>query len=207
MAATFDDIRCSTINVPETGISPQTRATVLALETLKRFPVPLTSLRVWDAAQTNLPGTAATDDLALIAGTWGSAPLLIQAGDLKSAGATTRRAIFELVVPECYVAGNPFNLVFSAGMKTTIAGTSCTIDAEVYKRDKISGIGSDLVSTAATSINSLTFADKSFTITPTSLSPGDILECRVSIACNDGAGITAVTPTIASIDIACDIRG
>jgi len=167
----------------------------------------LTSLRVWDAIQTNLPGTAATDDLAIIGGTFATAPPTISAGDLKAAGATTRYARFEMSLPECYEAGETITLSLSAGMVTTVADTSCMIDIQAYKLDKITGIGSDLCSTAAMTMNSLVFSAKQFTITPSGLVAGDMFDVRVAITCTDAATATAVKPTIAAIDLLCDIKG
>ena len=196
-----------TLTIPNNAISAQTRASILTQDTNVKFPVNLADLRVWDALHTNLPGTAAADDLALIGGTFGSAPPLIQAGDLKNAGATSRYARFSLIVPECYDDAETFSLVISAGMKTTIASTSCTVDVECYRHDKVSGISADLCATAAQSINSLVFADKTFTITPTTLVKGDVLDIRITIACSDTATGTAVTPTIANIEAVMDIKG
>lgn len=207
-AATFEDVRISgSLRISDTGISAQTRSTILTQEPLSVFPINLTSLRVWDAYQTNLPGTAATDDLALIGGTFGTAPPTISAGDLKAAGATSRYARFQMALPECYDAGQTVTLRISAGMVTTVASSSCTVDVQCYKLDKITGIGSDLCTTAATTMNSLTFGDKDFTITPSGLVAGDVFDVRITIACNDAATVTAVTPTIASIDLLCDIKG
>jgi len=196
-----------TLAIPEGGISPQTRTTILKQTPNAIFPIPLTSLRVWDAMQTNLPGTAATDDLALISGTFATAPPTITAGDVKSVGATTRYARFEMWLPECYDAGETITLTISAGVVTTIADTSCTVDVQCYKIDSVGGIGSDLCATAATTINSLTFGDKSFTITPTGLVAGDKFDVRIAIATTDAATGTAVTPTIGAIDLVCDIKG
>ena len=197
----------SSITVPEDGISQQTRASILKQDADAIFPICLTDLRVWDALQTNLPGTAATDDLALIGGTFATAPPTISAGDLKAAGATTRYARFQMQLPECYDAGQTVTLAISAGMVTTVADTSCTLDVECYKLDKITGIGADLCATAATTINSLVFGSKSFTITPSGLVAGDVFDVRIAIACTDAATGTAVTPTIAAIDLKCDIKG
>ena len=36
---------------------------------------------------------------------------------------------------------------------------------------------------------------------------GDVLDVRIAIAVNDAATATAVTPTIAGIDLLCDIKG
>jgi hypothetical protein len=202
-----DLVVSGSITVGTTGISAQTRDTILSQDTNMRFPIPLTDFRVWDAFQTNLPGTAATDDLALIGGTFGTAPPMIQAGDLKAAGATSRYARVQVVVPECYDAAETLTFILSGGMKTTVADTTCTVDIECYKLDKISGISADLCATSAQTINSLVFADKTFTITATTLSPGDVLDVRVTIACNDAATGSAVTPTIAAFDLVCDIKG
>lgn len=196
-----------TIRCGEAAISPQTRATILRQEPLAVFPIPWAALRVWDAYGTNLPATAANDDLGLVGGTFATAPPMIQAGDLKAAGATTRYARFQVVLPECYEAGETVALALLAGMLTTVASVSCTVDLEVYRADKSGGIGSDLCATSAQSINSLVFASKSFTITAASLAAGDILDVRVAIACNDAATVTAVTPAIAGLDLQCDIKG
>lgn len=195
------------ISLKENGLSAQTRSSVLKQDANVVFPIPMTSFRVWDAFATNLPGTAAADDLALIGGTFGSASPTISAGDLKAAGATSRYARVQVSLPECYEAGETVSVVISAGMVTTIASSSCTVDVECYRIDKITGIGSDICATSAQSINSLTFASKTFSITASTLSAGDVLDIRITIACNDAATATAVTPAIGGIDLACDIKG
>ena len=208
MASQFDDIRVSgSITVKENGISTQTRATILKQEALAIFPVNFMDLRVWDAIQTNLPGTPATDDLGLIGTTFGSTAPRVTAGDCKALGATTRYARFMVQLPECYDVGETVTISLSAGMVTTVASVSCTVDVEAYEIDKIGGIGSDLCTTSAITINSLTFANNAFTITPTTLTAGDVLDVRITIAVNDAATATAVTPTIAGIDLLCDIKG
>jgi hypothetical protein len=208
MPSQFDDVRISgTLSLKETGVSAQTRLTILKQDALAIFPVRFTGLRVWDAFHTNLPGTAAADDLALIGTTFGTTAPVVSAGDCKALGATSRYARFMVELPECYEAGETVTLSLSAGMVTTVASSSCTVDVECYKIDKITGIGSDLCTTSATTINSLVFAAKAFTITPSGLTAGDVLDVRLTIAVNDAATVTAVTPTIAAIDLLCDIRG
>ncbi len=208
MSSQFDDVRITgSITIKETGVSAQNRTSILRQDINSIFPINLTDLRVWDAYQTPLPGTAATDDLALVGGTFATAPPTISAGDLKAAGATSRYARFQIHLPECYDSGETISLVLYAGMATTVADVSCTVDVQCYKIDKAGSIGSDLCTTSATSINSLMLAGKSFTITPSGLIAGDTFDVRIVIACNDAATATAVTPTIAAIDLLCDIRG
>ena len=183
MASQFDDVRISgALVIKETGISAQTRASILKQDALAIF-------------------------LALIGTTFGSTAPRITAGDCKALGATTRYARFMVELPECYEAGETVTLSLSAGVVTTVASVSCTVDVECYKIDKIGGIGSDLCTTSATTINSLVFAAKSFTITSSGLVAGDVLDIRLTIAVNDAATATAVTPTIAAVDLLCDIKG
>lgn len=183
--------------------------TKLAQDALKKFPVNLTDLRIWDAMASILTGTAGTDDLALITGTFGSAAPTVRTSDAKNTS-VTQRARFLCRVPESYDAGEDFQIRFNAGMITTVANGSATIDLEVYEANKdgtLGGSPTDLVSTSAISINSLTFANCDFVLNAAGLSPGDELDCRVTIAITDSATGTAVIGAFGGIDRMCDIRG
>lgn len=191
------------------SISPAiAKANILALAELQPFPIPLTDFRVWDAMQTVLPGTPATDDLGLVGGTFGTATPSLRSEDLKTAGATNKRARVLVQLPWDYQAGQSVTLRFRAGMITTVADTTAMLDCEVYKLqdDPDDAIGSDLVSTAATTMNSLTFANIDFVVTPTGLAPGDILDVRITAAVNDGASATAVIAGITSAKLLADVR-
>lgn len=187
---------------------PRARSSILAQEDLAKYPIKMTDWRVFDAMQTNIPGTPASDDLGLIGTTHGTDCPYLSTGDLKAAGATTRRARCTVAMPVEYQAGETVNIVVSAGMKTTIADVSATVDIEVYKsaRDGLK-TGSDLCATAATTINSTTFSDKTFSITSSGLSPGDELDIRLSVAVNDAATATAVIGAVGAVDLKCDIKG
>ena len=187
---------------------PISRANILALSELQSFPIPLTDFRVWDALQTLLPGTPATDDLGLVGGTFGTATPSIRTEDLKAAGATNKYARVLSQLPWEYESGQSVTLRFAAGMITTVSDTTATLDCQAYKlqNDPDDAIGSDLVTTAAQSINSLTFANIDFVITPTGLSPGDILDIRILVAVNDGATATAVVAAITSAKLLADVR-
>jgi hypothetical protein len=63
------------------------------------------------------------------------------------------------------------------------------------------------VTTAATDMNNLTFANKDFVITGSSLSPGDVLDIRIAVAVNDAASVAAVIAALAATDLLCDIKG
>lgn len=197
-------------NITITGggsILPSVTRANLALEQGVEHHIALTDFRVWDAMATVLPGTAATDDLALVGGTFGTNPPSIQGGDLKAAGATNRYARCIVAVPHNFQTGNTVKIRVHAGMKTTVADTSCTIDFVCYRSGEDDTVGSDLVTTAATTMNSLTEADIDFTVDSATILPGDLLDIRMHVACNDGATVTAVIPYIGSVAMLYDIRG
>lgn len=184
------------------------KANILALAELQSFPIPLTDFRVWNAMQTLLPGTPLTDDLGLVGGTFGTATPSLRTEDLKTAGATSSYARVLVQLPWEYESGQSITLRFKAGMITTVADTTATLDCEAYKlqSDPDDALGSDLVTTAATTMNSTTFADIDFVVTPTGLSPGDILDVRIKTTVTDGAGATAVIAGITSARLLADVR-
>lgn len=169
--------------------------------------IPLELLRVHDAFQTSLPTTAASDDLGLIIGTYGTDAVVVQTSDAK-ATSVTQRARFSYRLPMNYVDGEAISVVAYAGMKTTVSDGTATVDFEVYKKDDSTGlVGSDLVTTAATTINSLTASAKTFTIDPTGLNHGDELDIRVTIAITDGATGTAVIGRIMKLYMFPTVKG
>lgn len=195
-------------NLQVTGsILPTIDRADLTIDQSAEHLIPWEQWRTWDAHATNLPGTAASDDLGLVNGTWATSTPSIQAGDLKAAGSTTRRAGVVFCIPPWFVTAGTFKIRAYAGMKTTVADTSCTIDFEAYRSDKADSLGSDLVTTAATSINSTSKANKDFTVDSTTLLAGDYLHIRMSITCNDAATVTAVIPFVGAVSILMDIRG
>lgn len=185
---------------------PKSKANILQLAELQSFPIPLTNFRVWDAMATALPSAGANDDLGLVGGTFGTATPSLRTQDCKTLTNSNRARVL-VQLPWDYVAGESVTIRFKAGMITTVSGTTATLDCEAYKLvDPADAIGSDLVSTAAQTINSLVFANVDFVVTPTSLSPGDILDVRVTTAIVDGATATAVIAGITSAKLLADVR-
>jgi hypothetical protein len=179
----------------------------LQQDSLKPYVVPLTDLRKYTDLTLVLPNAASGSDLGLISGTYASASPCIETGDLKAAGATIRYARFQLRMPMEFVAGQTVTLRAHAGMVTTVADTSATILFEAYKSDGYAGIGSNLVSTAATTINSLSAADKDFVVDGSGLNPGDVLDVRVRMTITDAATGTVVKGRIGAITLLCDVQG
>ena len=67
-------------------------------------------------------------------------------------------------------------------------------------------MSADLATTAAQSINSLTFSDKTFAVTSTVMRGGDIVDLRLTVAVNDAATGTAVIAMVGAVELQCDIR-
>jgi len=193
-------------NLVVDGVMPTYARSNLAQDNNEPFVIPWEAFRVHDALATNLPGTPATDDLGLVGGTFGSASPKISTGDVKAAGCT-RYARFQFGLPPEYVDGQTITLRLHAGMTTTVADGSATLDVEAYQSDGEAGVGSDICATAAQSINSLTMADKDFIITPTGVSAGDVLDIRLTIAVADSATVTAVIADVTAATMLVDIQG
>lgn len=172
----------------------------------KTYPLPLLDSRVWDAPMSLLPTTSANDDLGVTIGTWGTSAPTVRTSDLKAAGSTTRYSRHQFVLPPEYVAGESVVLRINCGMGTTVADTAATVDAVVYENSG-SSISADLCATAAQSMNSLTAANKDFTITATSLAPGDVLDVRIAVLVNDAATGTAVIGIVNSVSFVLSVRG
>lgn len=194
-------------NLSVFGTAPTVNRSSLVQDSSQRYKIEPWHWRVWDAMQTLLPGTSAADDLAIIGGTFATGSPSIQTSDMKALGSVTRYARTTFTLPPEYVTGQAVTIRVHAGMLTTVADTTATIDVACYRSDDEAGIGSDLCATAAQSCNSLTLADKDFTITPSSLAPGDTLDIRIASAVNDAATATAVIGVVGAVTVLLPIKG
>lgn len=185
-----------TFSVFTLDASGKARATQTT-STTSTYTLDPSAAKTWDALQTNIVGTAANDDLAIVTGTFLTDSPTIQSGDSKAATTSRKLGIFFRVPPE-YVSGGALTLRLNAGMKTTVSDTTATIDAQVVRN---AAPTTDICATAAQSINSLTAADKDFTLTPTDCVPGDLLFIVVTVAIVDGATGTAVIGKLNTIQV------
>ena len=173
----------------------------------KLFQIPPRSLFVFDSGAV-LPTAGATDDLGFYQGTHGTNFPYVGTGDFK-ASSITRKARFTFTLPPEYVSDGALFVRFRAGMVTTIADTSCTIDAAAFKASATGGAvitGSDRITTTATSINSLTWDDYDFALDQSGFVAGDEIDVLVTIAGVDGASATAVIGAFRAF-VGCTIRG
>lgn len=178
----------------------------LAQDALKAYTIPIHAFRVWDAMATNLGATASNDDMGIITGTPGTDVPTLQGVDF---GGTTsdEKCAFEFCLPAEYDAGHTIMLRLRAAMLTTVADTSCTVDANCYKSDRDGVAGSDIVATAAQSMNNLTPANYDFTITPTGLAAGDRLVFVLTFAGSDTGDLGVMIPEISQVEVLLDVRG
>ena len=179
----------------------------LSQEVLAEVGIPVTDLRTWDDLTAFLPGTAATDDLAIIEGTWGTDNPTAQSSDGKATTITQYARLPGLVVGNEFDTGETMQLRVRGGMITTVSDGTATVDVEAYVNDGDGGVGSDLCTTAAQSINSLTKANRDFTIDTSSLAHGDIIDIRLTVAITDTATATAVIGEISKITLLRDVKG
>jgi len=194
-------------NLTVTGsMLPAIARTKLATDQSASYPIAWEAWRVWDAYGTNLPATGGTDDLGLYGGTFTTNTPSIQTGDVKTTSGT-RYARCVVMVPPNFVTGGTFKIRAHAGAKTTAADGSMTIDFQAYRSDKEDSLGSDLVTTAATTINSTSKANKDFTVDSATLIPGDLLDIRMAVTWVDTSAVTAVIGFVGSVEILMDIQG
>lgn len=180
----------------------------LAQNTEQVYVVPLTSLRVHDALESLLPQPSANDDLGWPSTqTFGTVTPYLETRDLASLS-TSLYARGQFTLPPEYDAGETVKCRIRAGALTTVADTSLDLDLSAYEADRDGGVsGSDLCATPAIDINNLTLADNEFTITATSLSPGDQIDFRLEIAVVDSATGTVVKAKITEVAFLLDVRG
>lgn len=164
------------------------------------FALNFMDARVHDAVATNLPATAAADDLGLINGTDGTAFPSIRTLDYK-ATTTTAYARLYAALPANYVPGAAVTLRLRCGMLTTVSDGTALVDAEVFSNDGDATGSADICATTQQSINSLTFANYDFTITPTGLVAGQMLNIRLKLTGTDAATATAVLAAIAHVEL------
>lgn len=178
----------------------------LATEENAVYAIPLTMFRQWDDQAVNLPAAATADDCGLVTGTLGTHGPNITAGDIGGTS-STRYARCQVALPVEYKTGAALAIRVKAGMQTTVAQTTATVDFQVYRVARDTTVGADICATAATTINSLTFADVSFTITPTTLGPGDLLDIRMALIYADTTDAGVMIPTVAACELLMSIRG
>jgi len=150
------------------------------------------TFRIFDAISTPLTIAAGDDDdLTYYAGTFGTDAAAIQSVDCGGLNDTTQKAVFTVVMPQTYLAGSTVSLVSNVGMNR-VADQAATMDFSCYVADYANAdqtMSGDLITPAAQSVNSATYADITFVIdddaTGYDLAAGDVVECLLTVLCDD----------------------
>lgn len=181
----------------------------LAMDSLKTYAIPLTAMRVHDNHALLLGssgGSPSADDMGIVTGTAGTDAPTLQGVDFGGTS-TDEKASFQFVLPPEYEAGGNIQVIVRAAMLTTVSDGTATVDVQCWPQDDNGAAASDICATAAQSINSLTPADKTFTITPTSRAAGDVLNIRLAFAGSDTGNLGVMIPEISKVTVKLDIRG
>lgn len=178
--------------------------TKMAQEDLVSYRIPLNQFRVFDAMQTNLPGTAANDDMALIGGAHGTAPPLLE-GKIATGSATeTNKARVTFQLPAEYVAGQTVTLRVKCKTSGGQGEGTKSIDAEVFLNDEDGSVTDVATTTAAITIDD-TYTDRDFVITPTALVVGSELDILLTSVIQD-AGVDGKFQCV-SVELLLDVKG
>lgn len=138
-------------------------------------------------------------------GTHGTnSPLIV--GEAASGNVKTNKMRRQFTLPPEYVAGQTVTLRVRAIEAVGAATVSTTIDAEVFEADLAGGISADLCTTAAIDVTD-TIGNKDFTITPTGLAAGDVLDIELTGVTTDTGGTVGTVLTISDVRLLLDIKG
>jgi hypothetical protein len=169
------------------------------------YPIPLEAWYLFDSTiHAPLGATAlSADDMIYTYGAAGTAEPILKGTDPGGTNAT-QYARTRVTVPAEYVAGQPVSLQIVGLTGTTVADGSSTVDFNVYRA---AGPTVDICATSAQSINSLTPVTKTFTLTPTNVVPGDVLDILMTYYGIDTANVGTMVPTVSSTVLLYSIKG
>ena len=168
------------------------QAATLATVTLG---IPLGSLRQAAAMKDALAD--APDGTALGLGDASGALLTATTDDGVS---ISEKAAFEFAVPAGYTAGDTITVRLRAkisALPTVVSSNTVDITAKL-RGD--AGVGSDICTTNA-KVTTTSMANYDFTVTPTGIVAGDVIEVVITVAANDTGGTTNGIHTISKVAV------
>jgi hypothetical protein len=152
---------------------------------------------------------AAAGDGTYLGCAWGThgtdGPYLVGTACNNASQTETARILFEL--PPEYQDGQTVTIRVHAHVDTTPLTVSATVDIQCYETDGEKAVGADLCATAAQDCNASAWADFDFTITPTGLAAGDILDIEITAAGDDSGGAVNKSIEIGAVQVLLDIKG
>lgn len=147
------------------------------------YNAPITDFYVWDAVTTRLPSGAGTnDDLGILTGTFLTDAPKLSFNPGANPTAVSQYARIQIPVPASYRPGK--NLTLNVTVTQTTAGDTVTIDAQVVRA---AAPTVDICATNAQSAVGASLTVKSFTLTGTTVVPGDVLDIRLQYTATSDA--------------------
>lgn len=173
----------------------------LTEDALQSYVIPLHMLRAADGASLGVSDTEGSGDHYLTV----SSNTIILRGNSPNSNTQTDTSWFQFALPPEYVAAG--DITARVNCKYTAApDTAGTIDVTCFKVTKTTGaVGSDICATAAQNLAASSTATD-FTITPTGLAAGDLLNISIVTAFQDQNG-TAGEAEIGSVEVLLDVKG
>lgn len=146
----------------------------------------LSSVREEDGL--HLAATASAGSFGYAVGGAGVGGALL-VGEAANNNTKTSIGRLEIALPQNYEAGSALSVVVRA-RANLVLNTAATVDIEAYRLDGEGGVSSDLNGTAAQNVNSTSWANLTFAVDGSTLSPGDVLELYLTAIANDAGGTT-----------------
>jgi len=140
-----------------------------------------------------------------------SANVLLIEGEICDNETETSEGNFQFRLPADYVDGGTITVTLPASLVKTAAAVNngSTLDLEAFLSSGAGAVGSDICATAAATFAAVdTWYDKAFTITPTGLVSGDLLNFVVTAAIVDSeAGGGTLRLNMEAPAITLDVKG
>jgi hypothetical protein len=177
--------------------------TKLAEDSLARYQIEL--MRMRNATGSVMSNSSEANKFYISAGGWLSGTLQLRT-EAAQGNTKSDYLCFEFVLPPEYVAGQDVQLVISARYTGSGTAGTTTLYALVYELGDDGTVGGDLCTTAIQNLTS-SFADYTWTITPTGLVAGDRLMIQVEGVIQETGGSTTLYGVVGNIEMQIDIKG
>ncbi len=192
-------VQGDTVPLSEFNAKPRTN---LLQQDAVRYNIPLSAAQYADGDP--IDATGAAGDPKIVNGGWGDGNLHIE-GQAADNNTKTETYMLEFSLPVEYVAGQTVSFFAIAEYDGAGTLTTKTVDIEVYGDDRDGTPSADLNATAAQTITT-SVVQYDFTITPTTLNPGDLLRIYVRTVMVE-TGTNPATPKIYTHGLLLDIKG
>jgi hypothetical protein len=167
------------------------------------YAVPLTRCTQRDGQPLPTAPDGNGGDMALVAGTHGSASPIL-AGSLCNNTANTEYARLQFALPAEYVAGESVTIRVRA--RTSVALTvSSAVRVDVRESDRQGGVSASLCGQSQNV--STSWADKDYAVTATNLAAGDLLDILLTSEASDLGGAANGRIEIGSVQLLLDVKG